>query len=185
MDFMKLDKLLVIDDVIVLATIPPTSVSRIPAFFDVDQRNFERQVGMREDSREVDQFVEEVEERASLRAEPAVDDAASLRFRFHQPFANDDRFDDQHPVLGRQIRDLVSNRRQRAVLNLDQFPIANDVDSVTPQLMLNFRAVIGVKFLELFVKRAFHRPLSQKEKELLFVSVARGHDFDINPAKRC
>ena len=87
-----------------------------------------------------------------LGAEPAVDDTTALRLRLHEPLADDDRFDDEHPVSVRQVSDFVSNRRERAMLDLDQLLVADNVDSITTQLLFNFSALVGVKFLQLFMK---------------------------------
>ena len=56
-NFMKFDELLVIDNVIVLATVTPASVPRIPPLFDINQRSLKDQVGMWKHPREIDQLV--------------------------------------------------------------------------------------------------------------------------------
>ena len=85
---------------------------------------------MREDPREVDQLVKQVEDAALFRAEPRAEYAAPRAILVHDPFAHDQRLDDQHAVIGQQLRHLVANGRQRAVLDFHQFAAANDVDAV-------------------------------------------------------
>ncbi len=93
------DELLIFHDVVCVPAPAPASVAGIAPFLDLDQRRFDTQIAMRKHAREVDEFVEEVDVTAALRAQPAADHTASLRVLFYQPLSNDDRFDDQHSMI--------------------------------------------------------------------------------------
>ena len=125
---------------------------RVPPLFDIDERGLERQVLVRKDTREVDQVVEEVQQVALLRAQAAAHDAAVLGRELDELLADDNGLDNQHTVMGGQVLDFVADRRQRAMLDLDQLAIAGHVDAVLSQLVLEVGMVVRVKRLELFVQ---------------------------------
>jgi hypothetical protein len=61
----------------VWATEPPGVLARTPPLFDLDQRNFQRQIRMRIKVREVDEVVKQIEDAASFRAHAPTEFAPS------------------------------------------------------------------------------------------------------------
>ena len=134
----------------------PATMSRITPLLDRDERHFERQMRVRKHAREIHQFVEQVERLGLSRAESPTYDASPRAVELDERLAGDERFDDQHPVVRQESPDLIANRRQRSVLNLDQLSFHDDVDPVVVEH--HFLAGIAgrVELFELAVERRFH-----------------------------
>ena len=62
---------LILDDKIVGSPTPAFTVTGVARFFDLDQRHFQREPRMGKDTREVDQFVKQIEQRCLLGTEPS------------------------------------------------------------------------------------------------------------------
>ena len=65
----------------------------ISPLLDVDQGDFQGEIRMGKDTREVDQFVKNVQPTASLGAESAAQDLTALRVLANKLFANHNRLD--------------------------------------------------------------------------------------------
>lgn len=152
------DQSLVFDFMVVFAPASPSTVARMTPLFHNHQRDVERQTWMGKDSRKVDQFVEQVEGRALLRTGSAPDDSSTGPVEFDELFADDDRLDDPHLVLFEQPSDFGADRRQTAVLDLDEFISRNDINAIAVARHLLRRRVAGVDRFELSVECGFHRP---------------------------
>jgi hypothetical protein len=111
MDAVQSHQPLVFDHMIAATSAPPSSMPGKPPFLGVDQRHFEYQIWVWEDAREVHELFEQAEDIASLRAQTPTDDSPTPRILFDELFADDDRFDHHHAVIGQQVPHFVANRR--------------------------------------------------------------------------
>ena len=102
---------------------------------------------VREDAREVDEFVEHIEQCSPLRAAATGDHFAAFALALHQVLGDDDRFDDEHVVLFEQDGDFVADRRERGELDFDELFAADDVDAVAAEALFDESAVDGVVLL--------------------------------------
>ena len=155
-DAVDLDEVLVIHQMIALAPPPSSAVPWVAPFFDFDQRDFKRQPAVREHAREMHELLEHVEQRATLWAAAARDDFAPLATELHQMLGDDDRFDDQHIVRFEKDGDLIANRSERRVLNLDKLFPTDNVDAVAADALLDHCAINGVMRFQLTVEGGFH-----------------------------
>lgn len=151
------DEPLFFDHMIVAAPATATTVSRAAPFFDGDEGRFERQAGVRKDSREVDQFVEQVDRRALFRTGSTLHHATAGPVQLDQLLADDDRLDDANSMLAQQASHFVADGGQAAVLDLHQFVAHDDVDAEAVERHFLASAVGGVEQFELAVERGFHR----------------------------
>ncbi len=112
---------------------------------------------MRKDTREINQFVKEIQNRATLGTPPLTFDLAVLTRQFHQLLASDHRFDDVHKIaLVTEVADFVADRRKPTALNFDQSLAIDHVDAVPAKLDFDGRIFLAKDFFELMVKRIFH-----------------------------
>ena len=86
-DAVHFDEALVFDMMVVVAPPAPPAVARIAPFFDLDERHFERQPAVGKHAREVDQLLEQIEQRSLLRAAAARHDLAARAATLHEVLA--------------------------------------------------------------------------------------------------
>ena len=142
------DEVLIVDKVIVVAPTPPTTMTRVAPFFNLNQHDFECQSLVGKHAREVDQLFEHIEQRAPLGAAAAGNDRTSLAAEFHEMLRNDERLHDHDIVLLlKQRGDLVANRSERRELDFDQLLAANDIDAVAANTLFDDAAIDGITFL--------------------------------------
>jgi hypothetical protein len=154
--------------IFVLAAAAPASLATagVAPLFHVDQHDFESQPLVGKDARKVNQLIEDVQERAALRAAaaPELDSAAAVEL--YQQLVGNDWLDDANAVVGQQKAYLITNRGQRTVLNLDQLLTANRVDAESAARDFLETVVACVQGLQLFVEGRLHpmlrRPVSPR-----------------------
>lgn len=111
---------------------------------------------MRKHPREVDKLVEQVKQRAPLGAPPLGHHGAALFRTLNKLLSCDDRFNDIDAVLFQQPLQLVTNCRQRTVLNLDKALAIDDIDAIRPDWHFKRSVRPRVVLFELSMKRGFH-----------------------------
>jgi len=151
-----LNKSLIFDDVIIIASPTPPTVAGVAPFFDLDKRHFDGQVSMRKYACEMDELFEQVEDGALLGAAPAGKDATTGAVLLDEVLRRDNRLDDKHAMLGEERCDLVANGRQRGELDFYEQPWLHDVDAVATDTLLDRRAAGSVVLLQLTVESGFH-----------------------------
>ena len=109
---------------------------------------------MRKDADEMDQFLEQIEDRLALRAIAARDDFPTFPLTFDQQLSSGNRLDDPNRMSGGEVLDLIANGRERGALNLDQQLAPYRVDAIS--IDRDFLAVGSVELLELPVQSRFH-----------------------------
>ena len=106
--------------------------------------------------REVNQFAEQIEDRAALGTRSPVGDPTARRDALDQLFSSDDRFDHQHVMTIEQPRDFPANGGERTELDFDQLALRHRVNAETVQLDLGPLVVPRVNLFQLTVQRGFH-----------------------------
>ena len=152
MDAVHLCQLLIFDLMIVAPAPASSSMPRESPFLDVDQRDFDREIGVWEDASEVDQFVEDVQYATLLGTPSPADDPAAFRVLFDDQFPDDDRFDHKHSIVLGQFGYLITNGSQRAVLDLDQFVARDHIDPECADRGLQPSVAIGIDLFQLTVQ---------------------------------
>ena len=99
---------------------------------------------MRKHRAEIDEFMKEIQDRTPLGAKALVDNFSSFTLPLHQSFFRNNRLHDADPMSLQQRFSLPANRRQRTVLNLDQFVSANDIVALTAQLHFVFGTITRI-----------------------------------------
>ena len=128
----------------------------VAELFHFHQRGLDDQVAVRENAGEVDQLIEQAQHAFDLGAAPAAEDRASPGIQPDESLLQDERLDDEHAVLLEQPADFGADRRQRAVLNLNELFAADGIDAKSLQPLLGPRLFAGVHRFELAVERGFH-----------------------------
>jgi hypothetical protein len=149
---MDLYKMLVLDLVVVVAIPAASTVTRVTPLFDFHEQHFKRQSFVGEDTREVDELFENIEQRSLFWTSAAGDDLAAFTFSFHKVLADDDWFDDEYFVLLEQRFDFVADGRERRELDFNELLAADDVDAVAAEALLGESAIGGVTVFQLAVE---------------------------------
>src|SRR4051812_15713838 len=116
---------------IVVAPSAASSVAGVTVLLNFDEQHFEREAAMWVYSREMDQLIEDIEERALFRAAAARDDAPTCAAELNEMLTNDNRLDDEYVVLFDERGNFVPNRRKGCELDFDELFVADDVDAVS------------------------------------------------------
>ncbi len=111
---------------------------------------------MREDRREVDQLIEQIDQSAALGTAALMKDPPAAAVELEDRFFDHDRFDDEHAMRFEERGDFAANRGQRAVLDFNQRAASNGVNPKAIDADLAARVLAAIVFLELAVKRGFH-----------------------------
>ena len=104
---------LVFDLVVGKSPTATTTVTRITPLLDVNQGHLQRQPLVGKHPGEMNQFVEQIEERASLGAYAPVRDRSILARPLYEQLLNDDRLDHHNGVVVEQGFHLIADRSQR------------------------------------------------------------------------
>ncbi len=129
---------------------------RIAQFLDLHQGHFERQSFVRKYACEVHQLVEQIDDGTSLGAESPAHLATTAFVEFHELLDRDNRFHHRDGVIDQQGRNLVANRGQRAMLNFNQTPAVDGIDTITGDRNFAPRGVGRVMLLQLAMEGCFH-----------------------------
>ena len=126
-------------------------MSRVTSFFDFDQQDVHRETRVWEHLREVDEFIENIQQLPTFGTLSAADLPAVGRVELNEVFAGDDRFDDAYRVFLEELFGFVADRRQRSMLDFDQFSVGDDIDPVVSQRNLLASSGRGITLFELAV----------------------------------
>src|SRR5947209_2972528 len=102
------DELLIFNLKIAVAAPAAPAVAGVTPLLDFHERHLERQPRVWEDSREVNQFVEDVKQLPALWAQAPAGDPAPLSLAVNQQLADDDRFHHANAMLFQQLTDFVA-----------------------------------------------------------------------------
>lgn len=114
----------------------------------IDHHHLQREVGMIDEGRNADEFIEEIVESATLRRAP-------IGHAFPgQGDASSDRVNHQYLMVRKQAVEFGTHGTKRACLNLDDAFARPDVDHEAFELELFFRSALGVARLQRRVQRS-------------------------------
>ena len=157
---MNLDDFSVLYQEIPFAAPSFSSLPGVANFFYRDHRNDHLEVRMWKHLREVNQLIEETQDRSLLWTPTCVTDTAIFAGKFDQPLARHDRFHNVNQIaFVAEVQDLAPNRGKTTALNFDQPLSVDDVDAISAKLDFNFRTVVAKDLFQLVMQRVFHRLL--------------------------
>lgn len=146
------NQLLILDLKIIHPPTSPPTVARKTPLLDLDQGNFERQSWMRKNASEIDQFLKQIPNLASLRTLPPLYDGTIFAFPLHERLFDDQRFDDADGVLFQQLGNFIADCRQRTVLDFDEFVADHCINPKTAEPDLGLGSVARVQRFQFAVE---------------------------------
>ena len=157
LDAAQIRQLLVGDLEVVITVSAAAAMSGVAILVRVNQRDVQRQVGMREYAGEVNELAKNIEQFSPLGTEPSADFPPILAGQLDQSLADDDRFHNDDLVLPEQLADFVPDGGQLPMLDFDQRAVTDGIDTI-PAVPGDFGlgGRTRIDLFQLAVQRCFH-----------------------------